>query len=142
MRCAISPRLRGCALIPVRLAMAAEQHTRKKRLKLPSKPRSAIRKFTPVESGAAADIQFYDGREVAQGSDEARSKKAISRDGRSQRYAMNQLMSLSPGSGSDSLGEFCMYLAYLTAAYPDISMGWRGGGRAGEAGLLGPFDIF
>ena len=117
----VFPRLRGCALDPVHLAMAVEQPTWEKRNKLSNKLRCVIRKFAPSERGLAADSQFYDGAEVVQSSDEARAQKAISTEGRSQQYAMNQLASISPERGFDSRGEFCRYLAHLAAAYPDIS---------------------
>ena len=101
--------------------MDVEQPTWEKRNKLPNKIRCVIRTFAPLGRGIAADSQFYDGGEAAQSIDEVRAQKAISTDGRSQRYAMIQLMSISPERGFDSRGEFCMYLAHLADAYPDIS---------------------
>ena len=74
--------------------------------KLPSRVRRIVCKFAPSELGRAADGSSYDGCDLRRTPEEAQMKNAITKDGRSQRYALNQMETISPERGNNSRGEF------------------------------------
>ena len=115
----VCPMLRGCALGPSHLDMAAERPTWERRNKLPIKLRRIICKFDPKERCKAADGEFYDDGDSIGSTEGNRMENAIVKDGSGQRYAINHLSNISPVEGFDSRGEFCRYLAHLVSSFPD-----------------------
>ena len=117
----VFPLLKCCALDPMHLAIAVEQSTWEYKSELSISIRKVLSKFNPVYHGEAASGNFYNGEPLESTSQEVDYRADLIFQTNCAVKARGRIQRINCERGLKSRAEFCMYLADLVVAYPELS---------------------
>ena len=108
-------------LDPLHLAMAVEQSTWEYKSELSISLRKVLSKFNPVYFGEAASGNFYNGEPLDPTPSELDYRADVIFQTKCAVKARRRIRSVNCEEGLRSRAEFCMYMADLVVAYPELS---------------------